>query len=190
MMQDFLKYGIVISALAATGVAAYDVFTKKRTIYKGLHYAFPPILGASFKNTFAWRVNFNNSAIYNLQNENQWDINKLIGIRLHPFSNHTTSFRFGWLYNINTQKIDIYAYYYIKGNRNYELLTSISVNEDLWLKIECLEKGGVKLTANNISWSNIGESLTYRLKYFSGFYFGGNEVAPHTISVNIQRLSV
>ena len=189
-MQDILKYTTIVSAIAASSLAAYSILANKRTIYKGFHYAFPPMLHGSYKNIFSWKVNFNNSAIYDLQNENQGDINKLIGVRLNAFSNHTNSFRFGWLYNIQTQKIDIYAYYYINSNRHYEPLTSIAVNEDLLVTIEFLETGKVKITANEKSCYVIGQSFNHSLKWFSGFYFGGNEVAPHTISVNIQPLSV
>ena len=153
------------------------------TILKNCHYSIPPRLGFSFKENFKWLVQWNNSCKYDLQSVDQWDINKLCGLRLNLFSNHIDSFRFGWLYNTKTSLIDIYAYYYINSQRAYTKITSVTTTSICGLELKFLSSS-VEFIVNGISYS-VNFSSRGKIKYHSGLYFGGNRPAPHTIKIII-----
>lgn len=154
---------------------------KKLTIFKNFHYCFPPTFKFSFKNMFEWTVIFDESCKYYFDNDDKYDINKLCGLRMHMFTNHKNSFRFGWLYNQETNLIDIYCYYYVNGKRDFYKINSVQIGKETTLKINFL-KNKVEFITNNRLFlvSYEGRNI---IKYFSTFYFGGNLKAPHTMFI-------
>lgn len=154
------------------------------TILKNCHYSIPPKLCFSFKENFKWLVQWNDSCKYDLQSVDQWDINKLCGLRMNLFSNHINSFRFGWLYNTKTSLIDIYAYYYINKKRSFIKIDSNSINDITLLELNFLSNS-VQFKVNSKSFIVDFKNETKSIKYYSGLYFGGNRPAPHTIKIII-----
>ena len=86
-------------------------------IKKGNHYPFPRFAIGLPKwvrknklTTMTRSYWFTESCLYDLKDEDQWDVNKLFGfsIGLH----HNTSFRFGWRANLKTRTIEIVGYEY------------------------------------------------------------------------------
>jgi hypothetical protein len=78
-----------------------------------------------FKNEICKRVKFDKSAQYQLNNVDQFDINKLFGIS-YGF-HHKNSARFGWRWSTRMEKIEILAYVYRDGKRVSEWDESIYI---------------------------------------------------------------
>jgi hypothetical protein len=167
------------------------------TIKKGYHYSNLsnkiPFLHL-FKKSIKHTLYFNESVIYNLNNEDQMDINKLFGISfgLH----HKNSARFGWRWNLEKKKIEILAYIYVDGVRVNEwdvntLITDLDPYEVC--EMEILKEN------NNYIFNVFSESKRKKFKktlkcgkgrfwgYYLFPYFGGNQVAPHDIEINFIK---
>jgi len=125
-----------------------------------------------------YNVTFTDSCRYDI-GEDQTDINKLFGIGYFPF-HHWNSVRIGWAYNPTTDKIDISAYWYEKGQRKWQETVRKNIGEEINFKIE-IGKHNHYISINN-SYATIplpGQRLGYLLRP----YFGGNRKAPHDIEI-------
>lgn len=161
-------------------------------IPRGKHRARPLRFGFWWqKNSFTWTVKFTESCRYDLQNDDQGDTNKLIGIGYLP-DHHKDSARFGWVYDREIDQIALHAYCYVNGERVIQSICSCMIGQayDLHLKVlsTCYYlavhyKGDARAIGH--AWVNHSHSkkLTYRL----GIYFGGNRVAPHEVKIEIKK---
>ncbi len=130
---------------------------------------------------------FDDSAEYTLQQaNNQADINKLVGFSDCGQHHQSESARFGWRWY--EDELQILAYSYNEGNLNYKLMGAIALNQEVNLTINIeaeqylfmgdgLETVTLPRTANCEAGDN----------YWLWPYFGGDEVAPHTIEVRLKR---
>lgn len=165
-------------------------------VKKGKHH-FKPRLFKLFwkKHLLNYIVQFDKSCTYNLMNNNQFDINKLIGLgyfsfRINP--HHTDSVRFGWNYNLEKDKIELFAYCYVNKERiikslgfidfyyNYEITINVESN---YYKFFVCKKG-----------ENFGRGLSIpkvhnkKLSFMLGPYFGGDQTSPKKMKIIIQKL--
>lgn len=146
-----------------------------------------------FKNQFCKRIEFNKSAKYQLDNIDQFDINKLFGISygLH----HRNSARFGWRWSMRMEKIEILAYVYRDGKRVNEwdeniYICDIEPNSKYNMEIK-KENGYYNFKVEN---ETLEKVYTLKIKHgecpFWGYelfpYFGGNNTAPHQIEIAIK----
>lgn len=157
------------------------------TIYKGWHHAIPPKIGLFTGDRIIKKVRFNQSAKYDIGNDNN-DVNKLFGIGYFPH-HHKESARFGWNYNQQENLIRIFAYCYVGGIRNIELLSETGIYNQLILMLDIIDKK-YSFTVLNSGKSEIGGcdipfSHDKRIGYKLGCYFGGDRVAPHKIKIEI-----
>jgi hypothetical protein len=166
---------------------------KTYTIRAGEHYN----SGTNFsvcagKRTLRFRVRFSPTCIYDLGNNNQWDINKLYG--LSQGYHQTDSARFGWRWLLAEQKIEVLSYCYVGGVRRPAqricLLDPGQVAafkltvQDTVYTFQYLSTTGKLLAEVREPRKHAGlESTNYKL--FP--YFGGDEVAPHTMDIAIQE---
>lgn len=164
---------------------------KKHIIYKGLHRPFPfkikglnkieeHIIRKSFK--------FTESCRYNLYSEDQLDWNKLFGCSFGLFGIHKNSVRFVWRYNLVTQKIEIGAYWYLEGFRNYYHMCDVEINDLVNFKITILYDSIIFTVLDDLVPISkyvlyTPESLLKKNKYECGIYFGGNRRAPQRIEI-------
>lgn len=162
-------------------------------IKKGKHSSSPifPLLAIGKKKELKWIVKFDDSVSYMLPNDNQLDINKLCGIGWFP-SHHQNSVRFGWRYNEGTAKVDIFAYVYVKGQRlssavDPKLIASLDRNKEYELKMTLTDKSYV-LEANGKAVVILKDWRIQSFGYYLKPYFGGDEVAPHDIIINLKRV--
>ena len=127
---------------------------------------------------------FDQSAIYQaVIPENQYDINKLWGFS-EGFNNQYNSARMGWGYSNGA--IRLYGYVYSKGVRYSKEITTVLPGQE--------NSCSIKISGNTYIISANGVSVTLprgtTATKASGFqqypYFGGNEVAPHNISIFIK----
>ena len=131
-------------------------------------------------------VKFDKSAIYQtVVRENQYDINKLWGFT-EGINNQYNSARIGWSWNQDALRL--YGYVYANGVRHYQEITSVTIGSDITCSIK-LADNTYLFTVNGISISlPRGPSSTQASGYQQYPYFGGDETAPHLITIMIYPL--
>lgn len=155
-------------------------------IQKGAHYSdqnpLKPITTAEMK----FMVKFDSSAIYQtILPENQYAINKLWGFS-EGIDNHYNSARIGWSWTDNALRL--YGYVYVHGELHFQEITSATIGTEIACSIKP-EGNRYLLAANGIVVSlPRGPSSLEASGYQQYPYFGGNEVAPHAITILIKSL--
>jgi hypothetical protein len=156
------------------------------TIQKGGHYCDQNVIKTITTSEMKFMVKFDSSAIYQTElSENQYAINKLWGFS-EGNDNHYNSARIGWSWTDNALRL--YGYVYVAGVLYYQEITSVSIGTE----ISC----GIKLTedtylfnVNGVSVSLARGSSTAQASGYQQYpYFGGNETAPHLITILIKSL--
>jgi hypothetical protein len=161
-------------------------------IPKGKHRARPLRLGFWWRRpTFSWTVTFDESTRYDLQNDDQYDINKLVGVGYLP-GHHTDSARFGWRYLKGRKCIDLQAYCYISGVRMGEHIAFVEIGKTYRLQLHVAKlayvfdvydvTGGISIGGCAIQHYH-DKCLQYRL----GVFFGGSSPSPHEILIQLDK---
>lgn len=139
---------------------------------------------------------FTESCMFDLHDEDQWDVNKLFGFSIGY--HHKTSFRFGWRPKLDSGLIEIVAYEYHDGMRQKTMpICKIPINKQYRFKIGYLPH--INRTYYSVqdveTQKKIAEREIYEfsndielkkkggLGYTLGIYFGGNEKAPQDITI-------
>lgn len=158
----------------------------------GRHRALPLRFGVWWKrNSFSWVVKFTDSCRYDLGNEDQFDTNKLVGIGYLP-GHHKDSARFGWRYWTDRKEIELTAYCYVNGRRVIQHVCFCKIGKEYRLRLQVLatcyyfdvyEAGEMK-SAGIVT---IERGHNKHFKYRLGTYFGGNQVAPHEMKIELER---
>jgi hypothetical protein len=143
--------------------------------------------------TVSKTVVFHSNCAYDLGNVNQADINKLYGFSVGLFSgNDYNSARFGWRWSTARQQMQLVAYIYVNGQRINEwdadtLLASVDLNSETYTEIAVVDsRYQFKTVSNGV------EVVKYLPRGGSGMgynqypYFGGDEVAPHTMTIELK----
>lgn len=134
------------------------------------------------KDIISYIVRFDDSCRYNI-GKDQGDINKLFGIAYFPH-HHKNSVRIGWNYQPETNKIRLYAYWYINGVRGWHYMHSVKIGKYVFITIRIhrpthfIDIQGKKFLVD----------CKGSFGYLLGPYFGGNQTAPHDINIEIRRL--
>ena len=87
------------------------------THYSFTHAGFPMIFNKTNSKELVWQVNFYD-AKYNLGNDDQFDWNKLCGIKWDYFSPRENALMIGWRYNIEGNCFDLCLYVHKDGSFN------------------------------------------------------------------------
>lgn len=163
-------------------------------IPEGQHHAWPPAIGLFYDKKVMERiVYFNITCKYELPIADQDDVNKLFGWGYFNGLHHTDSARFGWNYNRNTSHINLFAYCYVNGERIIKFLCEALTYRALLLSI--------RKSGNAYSFAVVDAHNTYfvygscdiefthkkKLGYKLGCFFGGNNPAPHEITIKMNR---
>jgi hypothetical protein len=175
---------------------AYLEFIKnmKATIRTGKHRAWPPSLGLYYnKKSIERIIIFNATAKYDHPGEqDDDDVNKLFGIGFFP-GHHTDSARFGWTYNNNSGRVALWAYCYVNGVRSIKWLCEIKEDFAALCKIEIRDTcytftvKDALYTYYELGALNVPHDHDKKLAYPLCCYFGGNNPAPHDITIQIKR---
>lgn len=129
---------------------------------------------------------FDSSAIYQTRDSrNQADINKLYGIADCNSSHHFNSARFGWRWFDDS--LQIWAYVYVNGERKMSFITSVPLNSASTYEL-VLGASTYDFKVNNSIVSLPRHCSTRYNGYKLYPYFGGDEPAPHDITIIIQDL--
>ncbi len=132
-------------------------------------------------------VVFDESAMYTLDvTSDQADINKLVGFSDCAQDHQSESARIGWRWF--DDELQILGYTYREGNLSFELMGAIPLNQEVDISIRVVGdtyqfsgEGLQSITMNRTSDCNSGEN------YWLWPYFGGNQVAPQTITIKMMR---
>ena len=154
---------------------------------KANKHRFTPIsFGLTCSDIISKEVQFDYSCKYDI-GEDQGDINKLFGVGF--FHHHSNSGRFGWRWNIVTQKVELFGYVYNRNRRISEYLCSVSLGEKVRLSIllEGTGYGFIVQRTNQQAVHKFIEGKTYFIGYKLGAYFGGNRRAPHDMKIWISN---
>ncbi|TPE46419.1 hypothetical protein FJM65_00085 [Pontibacter mangrovi] len=156
------------------------------TIREGQHYADKNSLKELHVSALKFEVTFDSSAIYTSATaNNQADINKLYGLSDCNTSHHTNSARFGWRWYNN--RLELLAYTYLNKAWDYKLLGAVPIGQKVPLELR-MEDGSYtfKLYGQEVSMPRAceGPSAGYQLYP----YFGGDETAPHDVTILIKDL--
>lgn len=150
-------------------------------IRAGEHYSYQSI-DAFNDNILSFAFRFDESAIYDHQDSDQYDYNKLLGFTL-GFDPHTNSARFAWRWNLEYEYIELAAYSYVDGNRDMYLIGYCTLDE--------IYSGYIEDTDSSFIFKYQG-TIYERLKtekdkqkYYSYPYFGGQKTAPNDINIEI-----
>ena len=132
-------------------------------------------------------VKFDSSAIYKTKDpNNQNDINKLLGFSDNNALHHDFSARFGW--NWRKDALYLYAYNYNNGVRSSKSLGTIELGTENSCSIKVSGSSYI-FTLNGNSLIMPRESTTPTGSGYKLYpYFGGDEVAPHSIFIWIKEL--
>lgn len=192
-----MKKLIPILAILFLGVACTDIYAPKEVEYlipNGQHESkvqggFAADKIRTLKSTtLSFTARFDESARYDLGNDNQYDINKLIGFSDCNSLHHENSIRFGWRYSIEKNNIEIFAYAYSNAVMNFHYMGDVAIDETAYYQIQITDHAFVLQLNGEVSLeiertANCDKGLYYML--FP--YFGGDEVAPHDVSIFIEE---
>lgn len=161
------------------------------TIKKGNHYANGLNFGIFSGKRISKVAVFDNSCKYDLGDVDQLDINKLYGFS--EGFHQTNSARFGWRYNIETDKIQLLAYVYNNGNviNEWEADTFIiAVECQVEISTEIEIDGDYYFFRATLNGVTISKPISRTVSGYPGGYllypyFGGNKVAPHDILIDL-----
>ena len=161
-------------------------------IFKGFHYSlgsFPALFsGTSMKMSFRFSNNANYTSVDPV---NQYDINKLFGFTdCNNIDAQQNSARFGWRWNnrVTPGEIEILGYVDYKYVHYWEPLGSTYPGEESVGEIR-LENGSYSFYYKNqvkVMTRYCSASKMQGLRLYP--YFGGDEAAPHLITVWLRRI--
>ncbi len=159
------------------------------TIKAGKHYSRFHV-GVTFGKKVAYKCMFNESCLYDLESNDNYDINKLCGFST-KYNHHYQSARIGWRC-VDGKTIEIVTYTYNDHSRLKEIfLGHVLPNEEFECSIEDVE------TAYVYKFRKDGSEVTVRtpkhpdkviFKYLLFPYFGGNIPSPHHMVMYVDRI--
>jgi hypothetical protein len=168
-------------ALPVTTVASNAGFTPY-TIRKGQQFSDQAAVKAVEVSEMKFVVRFDSTAIYQTTSpENQYDINKLYGFSDNNAGHHEFSARFGWRWSEN--RLRLFAYVYNEGAVMSKELAAVAIGKEIRCSI------GVTPGSYTFSVDDTSEKMPRLAKTPKGVgyqlypYFGGDEAAPHDITI-------
>ena len=158
------------------------------TIKKGDQYCDKNNLAAAQYNVLNFWVKFDSTAIYTNNNkENQHDINKLYGFSDNNSDHHAYSARFGWRWSENALRL--FGYVYNDSIRSSIELGKVEIGTENFCSIKVAGNKYVFMLNDKTlimpRTSKTPKGMGYKLYP----YFGGDELAPHQITIFIKELS-
>jgi hypothetical protein len=157
------------------------------TIPKGEQYCDKSIFVPVKCSQLSFKVKFDSSAIYKTSSEtNQTDINKLYGFSDNNAAHHEYSARFGWRWSDNALRL--FAYDYNNSVMSFKELGTVQIGAENTCSINVSGNEYI-FSLNGAETKMPRASTTILAEGYKLFpYFGGNESAPHTISIWIEEL--
>ena len=177
-------------ATALMGLFNCDPRGRQITIYKGTHFAIPNNFGGFFVQRVAGTGTLTSDSVYDLKDEDQKDWSKFTGIAFTPLEPDRDSAMVGWRYDLTTQEFEIAPFYNVDKVRilpkDPAEVISVPAGETFDYLVDYT---GVTISyADQRVFKPFPEGLNpniWTAVRVSG-WFGGNEVAPRTLSYYIK----
>lgn len=169
-------------AKIATSTTTFTTYT----ILEGQHYCQNNSYPAFQAPALYFTVKFDSSAIYQSVNpQNQYDENKLYGFSDNNSFHQQFSARFGWRWC--NGELELSAYTYNNGVRSDKVLGAIPIGVEN--KCAIIVNGDhYDFVVNGVTTSVPRASKTTLAKGYKLLpYFGGDEVAPHKVTIKIRE---
>jgi hypothetical protein len=181
---------IKIFLMLATFVFQFQLISAHvYTIKPGKHYAQGLNASLFVNDQLNLEVFFDESAEYYLGNSNQYDINKLFGFSDCKSHHHKNSARFGWRWNDQSKNLEILAYVYSHGKRSSQFIDIVPLNKRIQYSIKVVQNQYEFNLNNKKIIMPRGCSHKNALGYMLYPFFGGDEVAPHEIKIELNKFS-
>ncbi len=160
-------------------------FTQYR-IPKFQHYAEQSVYTSISREELRFHVKFDSTAMYTTKEAgNQYDINKLYGFADNDALHHQYSARIGWRWSDGALRL--FAYVYNNALVSYEELGIVSIGAEHSCSIK-IKADTYIFSVNGVSKTLPRQSTTIKAQGYKLFpYFGGDETAPHDISIWIKE---
>jgi len=174
-----------VKSLNATPVVSSQFVTY--TILKGQQYCDKNVYQPINYEQLSFIVKFDSSAIYRTADpNNQNDINKLFGFSDNNATHHEYSARFGWRWSNNALRL--FGYIYNNSMVSYKELGTVAIGTENSCDVKVSDSTYI-FTLNGKSVIMPRENKTAKAVGYKLYpYFGGDEVAPHTITIAIKEL--
>lgn len=181
----FVSCDVETTTITETDAPVPEPPSTTYTIKKGGHSA-----QSQFKfvesSLIRFEATFDSSAIYStILPNNQADINKLYGLSDCGTDHHTNSARFGWRWF--TDRLEIHAYTYLDKKRNTAYITSVQLGQTNRYELVLGDKE-YTFKVNDTQVILPRSCATVSSHYQLYPYFGGDETAPHDITIRIKEL--
>ena len=169
---------------------------KTYIIEKGKHGSKGLNFGFTFKKKIKFRACFTSSCIYDLGNNNNYDINKLFGFSTF-WHHHKQSARVGWRC-IDGKHLQLLTYSYNDSKRDMNEVDLLGeVLPEQWFICEIVDYEShyeyrfqieEDVESNTVVKQDKKQKDWFIFNYFLFPYFGGDQSAPHKIKLFIERL--
>ncbi|QNF35248.1 hypothetical protein HUW51_21940 [Adhaeribacter swui] len=197
MFKYTLYLAYAVACLVFTSCDKIEKIVPKEVIDKGTDnftsYVIPENnhftsnnIGLVTSNKLKFIVKFDESAEYTTRDKaNQADINKLYGFSDCGTDHQSNSARFGWRWYNN--RLEILAYTYKDQVRADKFITTVDFNKEYEYELEAQDSKYIfKLDGKTVEMERGCNGNTSKYKLFP--YFGGDETAPHAITIQIKDL--
>lgn len=144
------------------------------------------------KKELRYQMRFDTTFRCNVPQRDRYAINKVFGI---GFLHHKlNSARLGWVYNPDTERLELWAYCYVNTRRRFKKLTEVTWNGlyDCSLDVDYEQKTVtfrlIEPTGNRIEHTVAYDwlpAIQYRLRPF----FGGTKPASHDINFRLREIA-
>lgn len=159
----------------------------KYIIEKGSHTANYNIYTPSEYSELRFIVKFDSTAIYETTDPlNQYDVNKLYGFSDNNAHHHTSSARFGWSWSEGSLRL--YAYVYDQAVLAIQELGIVQIGAEITCSIVISATSYVFSAGDKSIQVPRTSSTPTAIGYKLFPYFGGDEPAPHRITIRIKEL--
>jgi hypothetical protein len=156
------------------------------TIQEGQHFCTPNPFVTTIDSQLNFIAVFDSSCIYTTTDPvNQDDINKLFGFSDCNTQHVENSARLGWRWSKDSLRL--FGFVHNNGNMIYKEITTVEIKGNINCNIVC-EEESYRFTVN-------GKSITLPRNCSGNFnryklypYFGGNEPAPHNVTIKLTEL--
>ena len=179
-MKKFLICMISFLSCSKIDENGFKTFTIKEGKHRsGYRYK------TSRENKFNIECIFDSSAIYTTEDSvNQWDVNKLWGVSDCSNNHMNNSIRFGWRW-LN-DSLEIHWFKHEHGEFSFDLIKRVSICEEHYYELTIFS-WDYKLAVDGTYVYIPRNCPSQHRRYLLYPYFGGDETAPHNITIKIKK---
>lgn len=160
----------------------------KYTIKKGNHYSNFNLPKLIFSDTLKFKCSFDKNCLYEFINKDSGDLSKLVGLS-DNYIHMKDSIRIGWRNMDNSNVIELHVFAHVDSKMISTYLCSVEPNTEFIGSILIYENVYmVDVTYKNTTYSKtIARTSKFpNIRYMLKPYFGGDNTAPHDMTINID----